>query len=142
MLNDHCVSVYEDYGHHPSEIRETYRAAKLAFPQKRVVLVFQPHRFTRTRDLMDEFVTVLSQVDYLILLPTYAASESEIVEANSAALHKALCQTGLIPYYLEDVTQLYKSLDELVQEGDVLMFQGAGDVGKLAKGLMDRLKHE
>ena len=138
VLNHKCVAVYEDYGHHPTEIRETYRAAKLAFPQKRVVLIFQPHRFTRTRDLMAEFVDVLSQVDYLMLLPTYAASELEIVEANSNALNAALCKTGLIPYYLDDTEKLYESLDRLVQEGDVLMFQGAGDVGKLAKGLLER----
>lgn len=140
-LDGKSVTVYEDYGHHPTEVRETYRAAKLAFPERRVVLIFQPHRFTRTRDLMNEFVDVLSQVDVLVLLPTYAASEPEIVEANSNALNAALCKTGLIPYYLDDAERLYESLNELVQDSDVLMFQGAGDIGKLAKGLID-LHHE
>lgn len=137
LLNDKWATVYEDYGHHPTEVRETYRAAKLAFPQKRVVLIFQPHRFTRTRDLMAEFIDVLSQVDYLILLPTYGASEPEILEANSSALNAAICKTGLTPFYLEDTTRLYELLETIAQEDDVLMFQGAGDVGKLAKGLMD-----
>ena len=135
-LGDATVSIYEDYGHHPTEVRETYRAAKLAFPTKRVMLIFQPHRFTRTRDLMPEFVDVLSQVDELVLLSTYAASEPEIVEANSRALNAAIIETGLIPYYIDDNGALYEALKELVQEGDVLLFQGAGDVGKLAKGLL------
>ena len=135
-LGEATVSVYEDYGHHPTEVRETYRAAKLAFPAQRVVLIFQPHRFTRTRDLMVEFVDVLSQVDELVLLPTYAASEPEIVEANSSALNAAICDTGLTPYSIDDSSTLYEVLKELVQEGDVLLFQGAGDVGKLAKGLL------
>lgn len=128
------AAIYEDYGHHPTEIRETYKAARQAFPGQRVVLVFQPHRYTRTRDLFEDFVAVLSDVDQLILLPTYAASESMIDGATSEALCARLQALGSKAIVLEQVA-VRDHLMQQLQDGDVVFFQGAGDVGKLAKEL-------
>ncbi|PHQ81538.1 MAG: UDP-N-acetylmuramate--L-alanine ligase [Coxiella sp. (in: Bacteria)] len=127
------ISIFEDYGHHPTEVKATYYAAKQAFPGRRVWLVYQPHRYSRTRDLMDEFVTVLSDVEYLILLPTYAASEADIPEANSRALYAKLQQNHHARHCLDDKAAIYPLLNDIVQEGDVVMFQGAGDVGALSR---------
>lgn len=132
LLNNKTLSIYEDYGHHPTEIRETYKAAKNAFPDRRIVLAFQPHRYTRTRDLMDEFVNVLKGVDSLILLPTYAASEAEIEGATSESLCAQLQKQGA---QSEVVTQQHMSdyLSQHAKDGDIILFQGAGDIGKLAR---------
>lgn len=126
------VSVYEDYGHHPTEIRETYKAAKQAFPEKRVVLIYQPHRYTRTRDLMSEFIEVLQQIDYLILLPTYSAGETVIEGATSEDLCRSLMHAQLLTQ-----SQLVPMLHKYVHAGDVLLFQGAGDVGNLARRIKE-----
>jgi UDP-N-acetylmuramate--alanine ligase len=131
-LNSKTLSIYEDYGHHPTEIRETYHAAKTAFPDRRVVLAFQPHRYSRTRDLMDEFVDVLKDVDSLILLPTYAASEAIIEDATSDALHEQLQTQGASSQVVSQ-QQVENYLSRHAEDGDVILFQGAGDVGKLAR---------
>ncbi len=126
------VSLYEDYGHHPTEVRETYKAAKQAFPEQRVILIYQPHRYTRTRDLMSEFIEVLQQVDYLILLPTYSAGETLIEGATSEDLCQALTHAQL-----STQDQLVSILHKYVQADDVLLFQGAGDVGTLARRIKE-----
>ncbi len=133
-INDKTLTIYEDYGHHPTEIRETYYAAKRAFLERRIILVFQPHRYTRTRDLMSEFISVLKQVDYLILLPTYAASEDRIEGATSEALRDRLQEQGVSAQLLpqEDVRDY---LGQIATAGDIVLFQGAGDIGQLAKAM-------
>lgn len=134
-LHGKRVTIYEDYGHHPTEIRATYVAAKQAFPEQRIILVFQPHRYSRTRDLMNEFVEVLKQVDCLILLPTYAASEDLIVGATSESLCDELQASG---FSVSVVSQeaIKSHLADCVREGDLILFQGAGDVGKLARAMI------
>lgn len=130
------ATIYEDYGHHPTEIRETYRAAQQAFPNQRIVLIFQPHRYTRTRDLLHDFVAVLSQVEQLILLPTYAASEAVIEGATSEALCGYLRAQGSQVVMLEQVA-VRAYLQQSLHDGDIVFFQGAGDVGKLAQAITD-----
>lgn len=131
-LSNKTLSIFEDYGHHPTEIRETYHAAKTAFPDRRIVLAFQPHRYTRTRDLMDDFVSVLKEVDSLILLPTYAASEAVIEGATSDSLCERLVTQGADSRVVkqQDVSAY---LSRYAQHGDIILFQGAGDVGQLAR---------
>lgn len=132
----HVVSIFEDYGHHPTELRVAYAAAKAAFLDRRVIMVFQPHRYTRTLDLMDEFVDALGQVETLLLLPTYAASEVAIPAASSAALARALEIAEVDCTYIDDEANIMEQLSAMTQSGDVLLFQGAGDVGMMARQLV------
>ena len=135
-ISGKTVSIFEDYGHHPTEIRETYWATKEAFPQRRILLVYQPHRYSRTRDLMDDFIDVLGGIDHLVLLPTYAASEEKIIGATSDVLHERIQAAGKQSYYLDDKSGIYELLGRIAQEGDIIMFQGAGDVGALSRELL------
>jgi UDP-N-acetylmuramate--alanine ligase len=138
VSNKH-VSVFEDYGHHPTEIKVAYEAARSAFPSQRVVLIFQPHRYTRTRDLMAEFISALNAVDALVLLPTYAASEALLEGATSEALFKQLMIVQHDCFsYLPNVNQLHEFLASYINDGDVLLFQGAGDVTKMAKRFVEQ----
>lgn len=136
ILDGRRVSVFEDYGHHPTELRVAYAAAKAAFPKRRVVMIFQPHRYTRTRDLMADFVRVLGDIDVLFLLPTYAASEAIIPSASSAALAEALESAHVDCTYIPAMNRVNDQLAALVRADDVLLFQGAGDVGALARELI------
>lgn len=120
------VDVFEDYGHHPTELRVTIETLRAAYPGRRLVMVFQPHRYSRTRDLFSEFVAVLKAVDVLLLLPTYAASEPVIQTATSEALFQALQHPQA--QWVADPLQLPGIVQELLQPQDVLIFQGAGDV--------------
>lgn len=131
-LEQKALALYEDYGHHPTEVRETYKAAKQAFPDQRVILVYQPHRYTRTRDLMSEFIEVLGQVDHLVLLPTYAAGEEAIDGATSEDLFRALDTAHYVTK-----NDLLPLLHKYVQADDVLLFQGAGDVGSFARRIKE-----
>lgn len=127
----------DDYGHHPRELNAVIQAAKQGWPEKRLVMVFQPHRYTRTRDLMTEFAEVLTQVDALILLDVYAAGEAFIPGADTATLCETITHYGkLKPIYLSDKTQLAAKLDQVLQDGDLLLMAGAGDIGALAQKLM------
>ena len=135
-LNNKKLTIYEDYGHHPTEVRETYCAAQQAFAGQRIILVFQPHRYSRTRDLMSEFVAVLEKVEHLILLPTYAASETPIEGATSEALCAHLNCDGEKVKVI-DHANVRDFLREYAQDNDIVLFQGAGDVGKLARELVD-----
>lgn len=129
------ADIFEDYGHHPSEIRAVLEAADEGFGNRRVVAVFQPHRYTRTRDLLDDFALVLSNCDALILLDVYAAGEAVIDGADSRALARAVRAHGRVePVYVEDKETLNKKLhDDILELGDVVIYFGAGDVGRLAK---------
>lgn len=133
-LPEGCAEIYEDYGHHPNEIKATISAAQLAWPHSRLVLVFQPHRYTRTRDLMQEFADVLSEVDELILLEIYSAGEAEIQGVSSKALHQLIMQKGKVkPKLILDDKQLDDALQTLLQDNDIVIFQGAGSIGQMAK---------
>jgi len=129
----------DDYGHHPREVAATIKAVREGWPQKRLVMVFQPHRYTRTRDLYEDFVQVLSSCDVLLLLEVYSAGEEEIPGADSRALCRSIRQRGLVdPIYVQDIEDVGDVLKDVVQGGDMVITQGAGSVGKLVKILADR----
>lgn len=126
----------DDYGHHPTEVKATLESARQAWPERRVVMVYQPHRYTRTRDLYEDFVAVLSSCDVLILLEVYAAGEDPIAGADSRSLTRSIRQRGQVePVFAESIEDVPKLLGAIVTEGDVVIAQGAGNVGRLAQDL-------
>ncbi|MDH5301922.1 MAG: UDP-N-acetylmuramate--L-alanine ligase [Gammaproteobacteria bacterium] len=126
------ATLVDDYGHHPRELAATIRAARDAWPGRRIVLCFQPHRFSRTRDLFEDFVHVLSDSDLLLLLEVYAAGETPIPGADGRALMRAIRLTGKTePVFVEDKEHLPDLLSHVLLDGDVLMVMGAGDVGRV-----------
>ncbi|GGO68849.1 UDP-N-acetylmuramate--L-alanine ligase [Bowmanella pacifica] len=130
------VLLVDDYGHHPTEVEATIATARSNWPDKRLVMAYQPHRYSRTRDLYEDFVRVLSQVDLLLLLEVYSAGEAPIEGADSKALCRSIRQRGQIePVYVSSPEELPKLLAPLLQDQDLLMTQGAGNIGKLAKDL-------
>ncbi len=126
----------DDYGHHPTEVQATIKAMRNGWPEKRLVMVFQPHRYTRTRDLYEDFVEVLSEVDSLFLLDVYGAGETPITTADSKSLARSIRQRGQVePVYVSDVGQLPELLAVQLQDGDMVITQGAGNIGAIAKTL-------
>lgn len=132
------VTVIDDYGHHPVEMVATIAAARGAFPGRRLVLAFQPHRYSRTRDCFEDFVQVLGTVDALLLTEVYAAGEAPVVAADGRALTRALRVAGKIePQFVESVADLPNALLESLQAGDVLLTMGAGSIGGTAAKLFE-----
>jgi len=130
------VLLVDDYGHHPSEVAATLAAARNAWPERRIVMAYQPHRYTRTRDLYEDFAKVLSSVDLLLLLEVYAAGEAPIPGADSRSLCRSIRARGqLDPIYVATPADLPAALADVLQDGDVLLTQGAGNIGALAKQL-------
>ncbi|GIU51752.1 UDP-N-acetylmuramate--L-alanine ligase [Shewanella sp. KT0246] len=128
------VMLVDDYGHHPSEVLATIKAARAGWPDKRLVMAYQPHRFSRTRDLYEDFVEVLSQVDGLLLLDVYAAGESVIPGADGRALCRSIRLRGQVdPIFVASPELLADVLPDVLQEGDLLLTQGAGNIGALSK---------
>lgn len=126
-------ALIDDYGHHPAEMEATIKAARGAFPGRRLVLAFQPHRYTRTRDVFEDFVKVLSQVDVLLLTEVYPAGEEPIVAADSKSLARSIRVQGKVePIYIEAVDDLAVAILNVVQDGDVVLVMGAGSVAKVA----------
>lgn len=126
----------DDYGHHPEEIRATLQALRNAYPKHRLVLAFQPHRYTRTQALFEDFTSILSEVDVLLLMEIYPASETPIVGVDSRSLARNIRQRGKVePIFVADNDELYKILPTILQEGDVLLIQGAGNIGAMAPRL-------
>lgn len=130
------VMLVDDYGHHPSEVDVTIQAARAGWKEKRLVMIFQPHRYSRTRDLYDDFANVLENVDVLIMLDVYSAGEKPINGADSRALCRTIRSRGkLDPVFVANQDSLPSVLANLMQDGDLVLTQGAGDVGKVAKKL-------
>jgi UDP-N-acetylmuramate--alanine ligase len=126
-------TLVDDYGHHPVEMAATIAAARGAFPGRRLVLAFQPHRYTRTRDLFEDFVKVLSSADALLLAEVYAAGESPIVAADGRTLVRAVRLAGKVePMFVEDVGMLPETILDTVRDGDVVVTMGAGSIGAVA----------
>ncbi len=126
-------TLIDDYGHHPTEMAATIAAARGSFPGRRLVLAFQPHRYTRTRDLFEDFVQVLSTADALVLTEVYPAGEAPIVAADGRALARAVRVAGKVePVFVESVAELPATLRALVRDGDVLVMMGAGSIGQAA----------
>lgn len=128
----------DDYAHHPVELAATLQAARGAYPGKRVLLAFQPHRYTRTRDLFEDFVSVLSQADTLLLTEVYAAGEAPIVAADGRALARAIRVAGkLEPIFVEEVGGLAQAILDVASDGDVVITLGAGSVGSTAAAVRE-----
>lgn len=129
-------TLVDDYGHHPVEMAATIAAARGAFPGRRLVLVFQPHRYTRTRDVFEDFVKVLSTVDVLLLTEVYSAGEAPLVAADSRSLARAVRVQGKVePIYVETVDELPAAIRSVAQDGDVVLVMGAGSVGGVASSI-------
>jgi UDP-N-acetylmuramate--alanine ligase len=125
-------TLIDDYGHHPVEMAATIAAARGSFPGRRLVLAFQPHRYTRTRDLFEDFVKVLSTVDVLVLADVYPAGETPLVAADGRALARALRVAGKVePVFVENVAEVPAALGALLADGDVVMTMGAGSIGQV-----------
>ena len=130
------VLLIDDYGHHPREVAATIKAVRDNWPSRRLVLAFQPHRYSRTRDLFDDFSEVLSAVDVLVVTEVYAAGETPIPTADGRALCRHIRARGQIdPIFVEVVDDLAVSLNDIVQAGDVLLTSGAGNIGSVAANL-------
>lgn len=136
LANGGQVTLVDDYGHHPREIAATLQAARESWPDRRLVMVYQPHRYTRTRDLFVDFCNVLSKPDMLMLLDVYSAGEEYIQGADSASLVSELKKRGQIePIFVENHDTLPALFERELQDGDVLLMQGAGNIGGLAAKL-------
>lgn len=134
------ATLVDDYGHHPREMKATLDAVRNAWPTRRVVQVFQPHRYTRTRDLFEDFAQVLSETDVLVLMDVYAASEQPIPGADGRALARAIRIRGKVdPIFVADVEDVPGVLKHILQDGDIILTQGAGSVGALAASLPEKL---
>ncbi|MBG3014120.1 UDP-N-acetylmuramate--L-alanine ligase [Proteus faecis] len=132
------VMLVDDYGHHPTEVDATIKAARAGWPDKRLVMIFQPHRYTRTRDLYEDFATVLNQVDILLLTDVYSAGEAPIAGADSRSLCRTIRQRGkLDPIWVSDVSNISSILAGVLTDNDLVLVQGAGNIGKIARRLAD-----
>ena len=132
-----CTLV-DDYGHHPVEMAATLAAARGAFPGRRLLLAFQPHRYTRTRDCFEDFIKVLSTVDALLLAEIYAAGEAPIVAADGRSLARALRVVGKVePVFVEDIAAMPQTIIEFARDGDVVLCMGAGSIGAVAGKVVD-----
>jgi UDP-N-acetylmuramate--alanine ligase len=133
-------TLIDDYGHHPVEMAATLSAARGAFPGRRLVLVFQPHRYTRTRDCFEDFVKVIGEADAVLLSEVYAAGEAPIVAADGRSLVRAIRVAGkLEPVFVDDMAAMPQSIIDNVRDGDVVMCMGAGSIGQVPGKLADML---
>jgi UDP-N-acetylmuramate--alanine ligase len=131
--------IVDDYGHHPTEVAATLEAARQGWPERRLVLVFQPHRYTRTRDLLDDFGRTLSECDVLLVTEVYAAGEAPIAGADGRAICRAVrSRGGVEPVFVESVDDLADSLRAVLRDGDVVLTMGAGNLGIVAQDLKRR----
>jgi len=135
------ATIVDDYGHHPVEMAATIAAARGAFPGRRLVLAFQPHRYTRTRDCFEDFVKVIGQADAVLLAEVYAAGEAPIVAADGRSLARALRVAGkLEPVFVDDVVDMPQAVLDNARDGDVVLCMGAGTIGAVAGRIMELAK--
>ena len=135
---DQSFTLIDDYGHHPVEMAATLAAARGAFPGRRIVLAFQPHRYSRTRDLFEDFVRVLSSADALVISEVYAAGEAPIVAADGRALARAVRVSGRVePVFVEDIDAMTAAILAIVDAGDVVITMGAGSIGAIPGRLLE-----
>ena len=134
------VMLVDDYGHHPREVAAVIKAVRAGWPDKRLVMIYQPHRFTRTRDLFEDFVQVLAETNALLLMEVYPAGEEVIPGADSKQLCRSIRLRGQVdPIYVERNADVMPLLEAVLQPGDILLTQGAGDIGGLAAQLAEAL---
>jgi UDP-N-acetylmuramate--alanine ligase len=130
------ISLVDDYGHHPTEVAATLEALRQGYPGRRIVLAFQPHRYTRTRDLLEEFGKVLAAADVLLVTEVYPAGETPIPGADGGAICRAVRRSAaLAPHFIEKVERLGESLKGVIQDGDVVVTMGAGNISVICHGL-------
>ena len=135
------ITMVDDYGHHPTEVAATLEAVRCSWPERRLVVVFQPHRYSRTHDLFEDFTAVLADVDVLLVSEVYAAGEQPITGADSRSLCAAIRQRGKVnPIFVEDIEEVEKELVSILQDGDVLLTLGAGSIGRVASELPQKLR--
>jgi UDP-N-acetylmuramate--alanine ligase len=128
------VTVVDDYGHHPKELEAVFGAARGGWPDKRLVVAFQPHRYSRTRDLFDDFAAVLSGADAVVLTEVYAAGEAPVAGADAKSLARAIRARGRIdPVVVGAASELPAVLADVLEDGDLLLMMGAGDIGQIAQ---------
>ena len=136
-LADGAFTLIDDYGHHPAEMAAVIAAARGAYPSRRLVLAFQPHRYTRTRDCFEDFVKVLSTADAVVLADVYAAGESPIVAADGRSLARALRVAGKIePVFVEHIADMQEAIRQAARAGDVVITMGAGSIGAVPRELI------
>lgn len=134
------VILVDDYAHHPRELEATIEAARAAWPERRLVMVFQPHRYSRTLELFDDFVMVLSKVDLLLLAEVYPAGEAPIAGADSRSLVRSIRARGLVePLLFESLDELVQLLERQLEDGDAVVMAGAGSIGAWVQAMPDRL---
>ena len=131
------VTLVDDYAHHPTELAAAFDAARRCWPKRRLVAVFQPHRYTRTRDLFDDFARVLSSMEHLVITQVYGAGEQPIAGADAGALCRALGKLGGQPVLVEGLAELPGALAAILRPDDVLLTLGAGDIGRFARALSE-----
>lgn len=135
------ILLVDDYGHHPTEIAATIAACRGGWPDRRLVVIFQPHRYTRTRDLFEDFARVLSSIDVLVVLEVYPAGENKIAGADARSLCRAIRLRGQVePLFVEDKEALFSVLPGLLEDQDLLLTLGAGDIGSIARELEQQLE--
>jgi UDP-N-acetylmuramate--alanine ligase len=134
-LANGSATLVDDYGHHPREVQAVIRAVREGWPDRRLVMIYQPHRFTRTRDLYEDFVQVLSEVDLLLLMEVYPAGEEPIPGADSRSLCRSIRQRGVEPVFVEGPDDVAEVLRNVLQPGDLVLTQGAGNIASLAHQL-------
>ncbi|ORU89926.1 MAG: UDP-N-acetylmuramate--L-alanine ligase [Cycloclasticus sp. symbiont of Poecilosclerida sp. M] len=140
LPNQGSALLIDDYAHHPREVMATLTAAREGWPESRLVLVFQPHRYTRTRDLFEDFAQVLNEADDLVLLDVFAAGEEPIVGSEGADLSQAIRQRGkLVPTFVKEIEELPVILKDLLQDRDVVLTLGAGNIGLASANLKDQI---
>ena len=133
-------TLIEDYGHHPVEVAATLAAARGAYPNRRLVLAFQPHRYTRTRDCFEDFVKVIGEADIVLLAEVYAAGEAPIVAADGRSLARALRVAGRVePVFISEIEELPKTILSNARDGDVVLCMGAGSIGSVPQNVVDLL---
>ncbi|MBL8303042.1 MAG: UDP-N-acetylmuramate--L-alanine ligase [Ideonella sp.] len=134
-------TLIDDYGHHPVEMAATLAAARGAYPGRRLVLAFQPHRYTRTRDCFEDFVKVIGSADAVLLADVYAAGEAPIVAADGRSLARALRVAGKVdPVFVDDIAAMPQTIVEQVRDGDVVISMGAGSIGQVPQRVVDLLE--
>lgn len=136
-IGDCVVTLIDDYGHHPNEINAVLETIRRGWPEHRLIVVFQPHRYSRTRDLFEDFVSVLSRADILLLLEVYAAGESAIPGVDGRALCRAIRTRGLVdPIFVDEMESIGQVLADVVREDDVVAMLGAGNIGGIAEAII------
>jgi UDP-N-acetylmuramate--alanine ligase len=135
-------TLIDDYGHHPVEMKATIEAARGAYPNQRLVLAFQPHRYSRTRDCFEDFIKVMSSVDAILLTEVYAAGEAKIVGADTRALCRAIrLNCKIEPIFVEEIQDMAAAILDLVIDGDVVLCMGAGSISSVPKNIVNLLNH-